>query len=140
MFIGATRCSIVTCKWLEYLLWSLRKRFIRLNHIKIFDTCKNCMTKLPQKKVQNTTINLSSYMFRVHSLILLASFLFVLLLNFRHLYKQRRANILFMFRFLETDIREQKSITREYRYLDNTVKDLRYEIKFENRGRDKNNF
>ena len=45
-----------------------------------------------------------------------------------------------MFRFLETDIREQKSITREYRYLDNTVTDLRYEVKFENRGKEKNNF
>ena len=35
-----------------------------------------------------------------------------------------------MFRFLETDIREQN----------NTVNDLRYEIKFENCLKDKNNF
>ena len=43
--------------------------------------------------------------------------------------------------FLETDIREQKSMKREYRHLwINTVNDLRYEIKFENRVKDKNNF
>ena len=46
-----------------------------------------------------------------------------------------------MFRFLETDIREQKSIKREYRHLwMNTVNDLRYEIKFENHVKDKINF
>ena len=46
-----------------------------------------------------------------------------------------------MFRFLETDIREQKSIKREYRHLwMNTVNDLRYEIKFENCLKDKINF
>ena len=46
-----------------------------------------------------------------------------------------------MFRFLETDIRERKSMKREYTHLwINTVNDLRYEIKFENRVEDKNNF
>ena len=46
-----------------------------------------------------------------------------------------------MFYFLETDIREQKGMKREYRQLwINTVNDLRYEIKFENHVKDKNNF
>ena len=46
-----------------------------------------------------------------------------------------------MFRFLETDVREQ-SMKWEYRYLsvDNTVNDLRYETKCENRVKDKSNF
>ena len=30
--------SIDTCIWLEYLLWSLGKSFIRLKHIKTFET------------------------------------------------------------------------------------------------------
>ena len=42
-----------------------------------------------------------------------------------------------MFRFLKTDIKEQKSMKREYRH---PVNDLRYEIKFENRVKDKDNF
>ena len=50
MFIGATRCSIVTCKWLEYLSWSLRKRFIRLNHIKIFETVQKLYDKIASKE------------------------------------------------------------------------------------------
>ena len=41
-----------------------------------------------------------------------------------------------MFRFLETDIREQKMRTS----VDNTVNDLRYEIKFDDHVEDKNNF
>ena len=46
-----------------------------------------------------------------------------------------------MFHFLETDIREQKSMKREYRHLwINTVNDLHYEIKFENHMKDKINF
>ena len=45
-----------------------------------------------------------------------------------------------MFRFLETDIREQKSITREYRYLDNTVKDLRYKSSLKIVGKTKITF
>ena len=46
-----------------------------------------------------------------------------------------------MFHFLETDIREQKKYEmRTQTSVDNTVNDLRYEIKFENRVKDKNNF
>ena len=45
-----------------------------------------------------------------------------------------------MFRFLETDIREQKKYEMRTRAsADNTVNDLRSEIKFENRVKDKNN-
>ena len=45
-----------------------------------------------------------------------------------------------MFGFLETDIREQKKYEmRTQTSVDNTVNDLRYEIKFENRVKDKNN-
>ena len=46
-----------------------------------------------------------------------------------------------MLHFLETDIREQnKYEKRIHTSVDNTVNDLRYEIKFENRVKDKNNF
>ena len=44
-----------------------------------------------------------------------------------------------MFHFLETDIREQKkNEIRTQTPVDNTVDDLRYEIKFENCVKDKN--
>ena len=46
-----------------------------------------------------------------------------------------------MFRFLETDIREQKKYEKRIQTsVDNTVNDLRYKIKFENCVKDKNNF
>ena len=46
-----------------------------------------------------------------------------------------------MFCFLETDIREQKKYEKRIQTsVDKTVNDLRYEIKFENRVKDKNNF
>ena len=46
-----------------------------------------------------------------------------------------------MFCFLETDLREQKKYEKSIKTsVDNTVNDLRYEIKFENRVKDKNNF
>ena len=46
-----------------------------------------------------------------------------------------------MFHFLDTDIREQKKYEmRAHTPVDNTVHDLRYEIKFENCVKDKNNF
>ena len=44
-----------------------------------------------------------------------------------------------MFHFLETDIREQKKYEmRTQTSVDNTVNDLRYEVKFENCVKDKN--
>ena len=49
-FIGATRCSIDTCKWLENLLQSLGKRFIRLKHIKIFETVQKSNNKIVSKE------------------------------------------------------------------------------------------
>ena len=46
-----------------------------------------------------------------------------------------------MFCFWETDIREQKRYEKRIQtFVDNTVNNLRYEIKFENRVKDKNNF
>ena len=46
-----------------------------------------------------------------------------------------------MFHFLETDIREQKKYEMKTQIsVDNTINDLRYEIRFENCVKDKNNF
>ena len=46
-----------------------------------------------------------------------------------------------MFQFLVTDVREQnKYEMRTETSVDNTVNDLRYEIKFENCVKEKNNF
>ena len=46
-----------------------------------------------------------------------------------------------MFCFLETDLREQKKYEKSIKTsVDNAVNDLRYEIKFENRVKEKNNF
>ena len=46
-----------------------------------------------------------------------------------------------MFFFLELNIREQKKYEKRMQTsVDNTVNDLRYEIKFENCVKDKNNF
>ena len=45
-----------------------------------------------------------------------------------------------MFCFWETDIREKKYERRIQTFVDNTVNVLRYEIKFENCVKDKNNF
>ena len=45
-----------------------------------------------------------------------------------------------MFHFIETDISEQKNYEmRTQTYVDNTVNDLRYEIKSENCVKDKKN-
>ena len=52
-----------------------------------------------------------------------------------------RVNIVSMFSFLETDIRKHKKYEKRMQTsVDNTVNDLRYEIKFENCVKDKNNF
>ena len=46
-----------------------------------------------------------------------------------------------VFCFVEADIREQKKYEKRIQTsVDNTVNDLRYEIKFENCVKDKNNF
>ena len=46
-----------------------------------------------------------------------------------------------MFRLLETDMREQKKYeNRIQTSVDKYINDLHYEIKFENRVKDKNNF
>ena len=48
---------------------------------------------------------------------------------------------LFVFCFLETDMREQKKYEKRIQTsVEKAVNDLRYEIKFENRLKDKNSF
>ena len=82
------------------------------------------------------TINLPSYIFRVHTLTLLASFF----INFvaELLPVVRRADMVSMFSFLETDIRQRKKYKKRIQTsVDNTVSDLRYKIKLENCGKDK---
>ena len=37
---------IHTYKWLEYFLWSLRKHFIRLQHIAIFEMVQTSRSKI----------------------------------------------------------------------------------------------
>ena len=84
------------------------------------------------------TVNLPSYIFRVHTRYSRFLFSFILLLNFCQLYEQGRVNVVSMFRFLETDVREQKKYEKRIQtYVDNTVNDLHYEIKFENCERQK---
>ena len=85
--------------------------------------CENQITKSSQKKLQNTTINFPSYILRIHTLILLASFL--RLLTFANCISRERLT-LFLFHFLEIDIREQKKYEmRTQTSVDNTVTDLR---------------
>ena len=53
--------------------------------------------------------------------------------DFYQLCEQGRVNIISMFCFLETNIREQKKYEKRIQTsVDNIVNDLRYEIKFEN--------
>ena len=100
---------------------------------------KNQTIKSSQKKLQNTTINLTNYIFRVHTLIILASFFIHFVVELLTI--EWRVNIVSMFFFLESDIREQKKYEKRIQTsVDNTVNDLRYEIKFENCVKDKNNF
>ena len=55
------------------------------------------------------TMNLSSYILRIHTLILLASFfIHFVVVNFSQLYESGKVNIVSMFHFLEINIREQK--------------------------------
>ena len=57
------------------------------------------------------------------------------------MFGQGKVNIVPMFHFLETNIREQKNYEmRTQAYVDSTVNDLHYEIKFQNCVKDKNNF
>ena len=43
---------IYTYKWLEYLLWSLRKYFIRLQHIAIFKTVETSTSKIVSNQAE----------------------------------------------------------------------------------------
>ena len=76
---------------------------------------KNQTVKSSQNRLQNKTINFLSYIFSAHTHILYPWF-----------------SILSIFRFLETDRREQQKYEkRTQKYVDNTVNGLRHEIKFE---------
>ena len=76
--------------------------------------CKNQAVKLSQNKLQNKTTNLLSYIFSAHTHILYPW-----------------VSILSISLFLETDIREQRKYEkRTQKYVDNTVNDMRHEIKF----------
>ena len=63
-------------------------------------------------------------------MILLSSFFirFVVVVNFCELYEKGKVNIVSMFHFLETDIREQKKyeMRTQISVVDNTVNDMRY--------------
>ena len=45
-----TRCSIDTCKGLEYLFYLLGKRFIKLKHIKIYERVQKTNNKIVSKE------------------------------------------------------------------------------------------
>ena len=110
-------------------LWSLEKRFIRLKHIKISTQCKKQTAKWSRKKLLNMTIILPSYIFRVHTMILLGSFFIHFVVELLPIVGIGRVNIVSMFRFSETDIREQKKYEKRIQTsVDNTVNDLHYEI------------
>ena len=110
-------------------LWSLEKRFIRLKHINISTQCKKQTAKWSRKKLLNMTINLPSYIFRVHTMILLGSFFIHFVVELLPIVWIGRVNIVSMFRFSETDIREQKKYEKRIQTsVDNTVNDLHYEI------------
>ena len=95
--------------------------------------------KIVQKKFQNMTINLPSYIFRIDTLIVPTSF-FIHFVN-ELLPSVWRVDIVSMFRFLGTDIREQKQYEKRIQtFVDNIVNDLFYKIKFENRVKDKQPF
>ena len=78
-----------------------------------------------------------SYIFRVHTLLLLASFSIHFVAERLHRDMDRKGLTLFLFRLLETDIREQKKYAKRMQTsTDNTANDLRYEIKVRNRAKD----
>ena len=57
------------------------------------------------------------------------------------MFKQGRVSIVSMFAFSETDITERQKYKKRIKTaVDNIVNDLRYERKFENCVKDKNNF
>ena len=87
----------------------LGKRFIRLRHIKIFETVqkikqKNCLEKSSRIWLLICPVTYWGSILWYSWLL----FSFILLLNFCQLYEQGKVNIVSMFRFLEIDIREQK--------------------------------
>ena len=103
---------------------------------------KNQTIKSSQKKLQNTTINLTNYIFRVHTLIILASFFihFVVVVYRLPIVRIRNCQNCFYVPFLKGWYKRAKKYEmRTQTFLDNAVNDLRYEIKFETCVKDKNN-
>ena len=79
--------------------------------------------KIVQKKLKNMTINLPSYVFRIHTLILSASFFIHFVVELLPIVW--RVDILSMLHFFGTDIREPKKYERRIQtFVDNAVNDL----------------
>ena len=121
-------------------LQSLGKRSIRLKYIKIFETVHKSNNKIVSKEAPEYDYKFVQLHIQVPQCDT-PGFFFIQLLNFCQLYEQRKANIFSRFHFLETDRREQKKYEMTTQTsVDNTINDLRYEIKFESCVKDKNNF
>ena len=109
-----------------------------LKHINIFETVKKSNDKIVQKKFQNMTINLLSYILRVHTLIFLASFFINFVVELFPIVW--RVDIVSMFPFFGTDIREKRKHKKRIQTPVNALNDLHYKIKFQNRVNDKQLF
>ena len=90
-------------------LWSLGKRFIRLKHIKVFETVQKSNGKFISEEAPEYDNWFAQLHIQGPYLVLLVSFL-DLLLDFCQFYEKGRVNIVSMFHFLKTDMREQKSM------------------------------
>ena len=107
---------IYTYKWLEYLLCSLRKSFIRLQRITIFERrCKHQAGKWFLIKLQNMTINLLSSIFSGYTLMPLGFSFIHCFLTFT-VCMNREGLVLFCRPFLENWYK-RKRIKRENRHL-----------------------
>ena len=96
-------------------------------YYEILRWCKNLTVKLSQKKLQNKTINLPSYIFNAHTLILQATF-FIHLIKCLPLVLIVKVSILAMPCILEIGIREQQKYEKRKQIsVDNTVNNLHHE-------------
>ena len=119
----------------------LGKCFIRLKHtvLRFSRRFKNQTTKLSQKKLQNTTINFPKYIFGAYTPILPGFFFHSFCCRTFANCMNREGLTFSMFHFLETGIKEQKKYEKRIQTaVDNSVNDLRYEIKFASHVKDKN--
>ena len=87
------------------------------------------------------TINFPSYIFRVHTLILSASFFIHFVVELLTVVWIEKGEYCFYGPFLRNWYKRTKKYEKKIQTSeDNTVYDLRYETKFDNRVKDKNNF